>query len=153
MIKYEDYRPDKNFKIDSLTYSEIFLGLKEELIKIISDYNGEEVKELSLIENWCSARLKYGKDKDLYPLLVLQLKVDNKSFLAEDCFIEFMPFEIKLYINKNGNVKEFESKELNNSLKTFMCNKFPNSDYLKKYEKYFKLAEIISKTEENMLNF
>lgn len=151
MIKYEDYRKDKNFKLDSLTYKEIFLGLKENLIKIISDCLNEEVVELYLMEGWSNLRLKYGKDKDLYPLVFLRIEADDETFPPRCFFIEVSPFEIKLSVNRNGYLQEIENEELNNLLVKFMCKHFPNSDYLEKRKKYFKDSNLIKKLEEEKL--
>lgn len=155
MIKYEDYRNDKNFKIDSLSYREIFLGLKSCLEKEISKLEKvNSLYELTYIEVGSTIRGSYGKDKDLYPLITLELKaVSEQRPKGRYYYCEINPFEINVKVNHYGEVKVIETEELTNALINLMCEKFSNSNYIEKREKYFKDAEIVKKTEENMLNF
>lgn len=154
MIKYEDYRNDKNFKIDSLTYKEIFIFLKPALEKAIADFEKlDSLDELIYIEAGSTIRNAYGKDKDLYPLITLELKSSSKKWLmGRYYYCAINPFEINVKVNHYGEIKVVESEELSDSLCCLMCEHFPDSDYLEKREKYFKTAEIIRKTEEKMLN-
>ena len=103
----------------------------------------------------CSMRNAYAKDKDLYPLLTVGLCVSFKNIspiFKRYYYCEINPFEVKLLANYYGEVEIVESEELNKALIAFMCENFPNSDYIQKREKYFEIAEKIRKTEENMLN-
>ena len=96
----------------------------------------------------------YGKDKDLYPLITLELEVVSEQRpKGRYYYCEINPFEISVKVNYYGEVKVIETEELTNALINLMCECFPNSDYLEKREKYFKTAEIIRKAEEKMLNF
>ena len=155
MIKYEDYRNDKNFKIDSLTYKEIFLNLKPALENVIANFEKlEKLEDLTCVEIGSTIRYAYGKDKDLYPLITLELKSSSQNWLiGKYYYCEINPFEINVKVNHYGEVKVVDTVELTKALIDLMCEQFPNSDYLEKREKYFKNAEIIRKTEANMLNF
>ena len=75
--------------------------------------------------------MAYGADKDLYP----KIKLDMYEYL-----LIVTTFEVKPLVFDNG-LKEIKSEDLDNALIKFMCNRFPNSDYLAKREKYFEDAE------------
>ena len=133
MIKYEDYRSDKNFNIDTLPYEEIFDGFKDVIneIKKRDNIDGFKFWPVELRKDRCECQMAYGADKDLYP----KIKLDMYEYL-----LIVTTFEVKLLVFDNG-LKEIKSEDLDNALIKFMCNRFPNSDYLAKREKYFEDAE------------
>ena len=115
MIKYEDYRNDKNFKIDSLTYSEIFSGLKHCLIKVISENEKINTEDCVLSEMGGSIRNYFGKDKNLYPLITLDLFFTTKSkslIFKREYFCKISPFEIELLQNFYGEIAIVENENL-----------------------------------------
>lgn len=137
MIKFEDYRSDKDFKLDSLSFEEIYEEIRETLKKVVKSLEKENFNEtmINLNLNRCSFRMAYGKDRDLYP----RIQIDLKS----NYIVVITTYEIKMLI-VGREIKEFQSEELDNVLIQLMNNKFPETDYLLKREKYFKTADIVS---------
>ena len=137
MIKFEDYRTDRNFKLDSLSFEEIYEEIKPYVEEVIKNLEKENFKNsmVDLNLNRCSFRMAYGKDKDLYPRIQLDLK--------SNYIIVLTTFEIKMLV-VGREIKEIRCEELDNALIKLMNEKFPNTDYLIKREKYFENAEIVS---------
>ncbi len=156
MIKFEDYRNDKNFKIDSLTYQEIFESLKDGIEKVICDFEKvPPLQGLVLREDKCSIRFAYSKDKDLYPTINLEVRSYSSKFCSNYNVMIINPFEVDIRCigEMTGRVHILTSEELTNSLIAMMNEKFPNSDYMEKREKYFKNAELIQRKQEELLFF
>lgn len=153
MIKFKDYRKDKEFKIDSLSYQEIFESLKDGIEKSIRKYDHAKglPKSLRLEERGCQTIFAYGKDKDVYPKITIEVsRLSDVGFGREHYYFVFNPFEIVMVVERNG-VENYISKELTQTLIDIMNEKFPNSDYMEKREKYFKMAELMQRKREEML--
>ena len=146
---------NKNFKIDSLTYQEIFESLKDDIGKAIRKYDHTKgfPKGLRLVECGCQTVFAYGKDKDVYPKITLEVsRLSDVGYGREYYYFIFNPFEIMMVVDRNG-VENYISKELTQALVDMMNEKFPNSDYMEKREKYFKLAALIQRKQEELLFF
>ena len=150
MIKFEDYRKDKNFKIDSLSYEEIFESLKHGIEKAICDYaKVEKLTGLTYEDEDSVVMMKYGKDKDMYPSVIFMVSAYSDAWLYESTYYCILnPYEVELHKACNGEMKVITCKELTQSLVEMMNTKFPNSDYKEKRKKYFKDAELIKKVDE-----
>ncbi|MBO5954744.1 MAG: hypothetical protein J6Q13_02100 [Clostridia bacterium] len=153
MIKFEDYRNDKNFKIDSLTYQEIFESLKDGISKAVCKFEKvESLDDLILPDTSGAISMKYGRDKDLYPSINMEFRVfAGKHIQGKYYNVILNPFEIEIHKVYCGEVKVFSCEELTNSLFDMMNEKFPNSDYKEKREKYLKNAELIQRKQEELL--
>lgn len=155
MITFDECRKDKEFKIDSLNYQEIFEGLKSGIEKTIRKYDRTEglPKGLRLEERGCQINFAYGKDKDMYPKITIEVsRLSDVGFGRESYYFIFNPFEIVMVCERNGaEICIFQ--ELTQALIGMMNEKFPDSDYKEKREKYFKMAELIRKKQEEMLFF
>lgn len=155
MIKFEDYRKDKDFKIDSLSYQEIFESLKGGIEKAICEFEKvERVEDLIFPDTSGVVSMKYGKDKDMYPSINLEFCVFAGKWINGkyyNCILN--PFEIEIHKVYCGEVQVFNCEELTQALVDMMNEKFPNSDYMEKREKYFKMAELIQRKQEEMLFF
>lgn len=137
-------RADKDFNLETLSYEEIFDGLKFGIARAISGFSklGIYIEDLELNLEGCLTRKAYGEDMNLYPKIYLNLKGDYSVLLT--------PFEIELLRVGNG-IKSLSCDELTISLLDFMQDKFPDCDYIKIYENYQKNAEIIKKQREKHL--
>ena len=155
MIKFEDYRKDKEFKIDSLTYPEIFEGLKGGIEKAICEFEKvDSVDELVFLDKSSVVNMKYGKDKDMYPSINIEFCVfAGKHIRGKYYNCIFNPFEIEIHKIDCGEIKVFEGEELTQALVDMIVEKFPNSDYVEKREKYFKMSELMERKYEEMLFF
>ena len=136
MIKFEDYRSDKNFKLDSLSFEEIYEGIKPAVEKEIKKLEKGNFKNgmVDLNLNRCSFRMAYGKDKDLYP----RIQIDLKS----KYIVVITTYEIKMLIVER-EVSEHQSEELDEALVCLMNKKFPESDYIEKRKNYFENADLV----------
>lgn len=141
---FEEIRADKDFNLETLTYREIFDGLKQGLAKGIMKYTKEDVfvDDLILNEDRCSTRHAYGEDGNLYPKIYL----DMKGFYS----VLLTPFEIEI-IETRYKINTFSNECIREVLFNFMCEKFPYSKYETFYEKYLINAEKIKKQAENHL--
>lgn len=155
MVKYEDYRKDKNFKIDSLSYQEIFDSLKSGIEKTICDYaKVEKLTGLSYEDEDSVVMMKYGKDKDMYPHVIFMVSAYSDKWIYESTYYCVLnPFEVELHKTHNGEMEIITHEELTNCLLGMMNTKFANSDYLEKREKYFKNAELMQRKREELLFF
>lgn len=155
MIKFEDYRKDKNFKIDSLGYQEIYESLKDGIEKAICEFVGvKKLTGLSYEDEDSVVMMKYGKDKDMYPSVIFMVGAYSDKWLYESIYYCVVnPYEVELHKNKNGEMQIITCDELTNALIEMMNKKFPNSDYMEKREKYFKTAELMQRKREEMLFF
>ena len=135
MYRYEDYRNDKDFKLESLSYEEIFNCFKGVVNKIKKEHHDGAFKfcPVELRKDRCEFVMAYGADKDLYP----KLNIDMYNYI-----LVLTTFEVKLLEIENG-VNEIKSEELDCVLTKMMCEKFPQTNYLEKREEYFANAEII----------
>ena len=131
---FNKIRPDKGFNLETVSFEELFEGLKEGFALAIGKFSKCEVQaeDLKLNVDRCSIRRAYALDGNLYPKIYLDLKGEY-GFLIN-------PFEIQMIAVKNG-VDTLLYLELLEALYNFMCDRFPNSDYARKFEKYLVLAE------------
>ena len=154
MKSYDKYRNDKDFKLDSLSYMEIFSALRTDLEIAIANFEKSEVVKVDLILHRCSTRSRYGKDKNLYPYIMLEVEALFKNGkIVKDYSFGLNPFEVEMLVRVYGGFKSFVSDGLTFALVNFINEKFPKSDYNKKLIKYFKDAEICKKADENILIF
>ena len=125
---FYDFRPDKDFDLTTLTYKEIFDGLKFGVAKTISKFSKEEVltEDLKLNEERCYIKMAFAEDMNLYPKIYLDL-VGAYSILLT-------PFNVELLEIKHS-VKTLSCVELRECFYNFMCNTFPQSNYEKIYER------------------
>ena len=138
---FEEIRADKEFNLETLTYEEIFEGIKVGIARAVSKFSKEEVEPDDLVLNVdkCSIRSAYGEDANLYPKIYLDLKGYYSVLLT--------PFEIDI-IEIKHRIRTLSCEDLKESFYNFMCEKFPDSGYDKKYEKYFIDAEKLRKVDE-----
>ncbi len=138
VIKFEDYRSDKDFKLDSLSFEEIYEEIKGSIEKVVRNLEKENFKDemVKLNLNRCGFRMAYGKDKDLYPRIQLDLR--------SNYIIVLTTYEIKILV-VGREIEEVQFEELDDALIQMMNKKFPNSDYSSKREKYFEDAELARK--------
>ena len=155
MIKLEDYRTDKEFKIDSLTYQEIFESLKSGIEKTICEYEKvESLDDLIMSDTSGAISMKYGKDKDMYPSVNIEICVYAGKYIQGKYYnVILNPFEIEIHKIYCGEVQVFNCEELTQALIDMINKKFPNSDYMEKREKYFKMAELMQRKREELLFF
>lgn len=155
MIKFEDYRKDKEFKIDSLSYQEIFESLKDGIEKTICKFEKvDSVDDLVFLDKSSVANMKYGKDKDMYPSINIEFCVFAGKYIRGkyyNCILN--PFEIEIRKIYCGEVQVITCEELTQALIDMINEKFPNSDYMEKREKYFQMAELIQRKQEELLFF
>ena len=143
-VVYKNIRADKDFNLETLSYEEIFDGIKFGVARAISDFSKSAVvvEDLELNSEGCVTKRTYGQDMNLYPKIYLNLKGEYSVLLT--------PFEIELLRVGNG-IKSLSCDELNITLIGFMQDKFPDCDYQEIYENYQKNAEIIKKQREKHL--
>ena len=136
MIKFDDYRKDKSYKLDSLSYQEIFNGLKDVVVEIVSDLEKENYFDglVRLNAHRCDCKMAFGADRDMYPKV--KLDVGGKYFLILNTY------EVKLLVVES-EIKEIKSDRLDNALIEFMSERFPESDYVEKRKKYFEDADLV----------
>lgn len=141
---FEEIRADKDFNLESLSYQEIFDGIKTGVAKAISEHSKEDVsaEDLELNVERCHTRKAYGEDMNLYPKIYLDLKGFYSVLLT--------PFEIEIMETK-FNVKTFSHFELRECFYDFMWSSFPDCDYEKIYEKYLIDTEKLRKQREKHL--
>ena len=153
MNNFNDIRSDKNFNLENVSYQDLFEGLKEEIVNTICEYKEvEKLAGLHLNKEECSTRMKYGKDKDLYSTVLLEISVRYSGKIKGSIFHCIInPFEIEIHKIHNGKVDVLTNESLTNALKDFMSEIFVNSDYIEKREKYFKKSEVINKIENKLL--
>ncbi len=155
MISFEDYRKDKEFKIDSLSYKEIFESLKFGIKKAICDLKDiENLEKLVYTDIDSTVSMRYGKDKDMYPRVMFMVSAYSEEMKGGSYYYCILnPFEIELHKTCDGRVNVITNDELTQALIDMINEKFPNSDYMEKREKYFKIAELIRKKQEELLSF
>lgn len=138
---FEKIRVDKNFNLETLSFEEIFNGIKDGVAKTLSKFTKQDVRVEDLVLNLdrCSKRFAYGEDANLYPKIYLDLKGFYSVLLN--------PFEIDLVETKQ-RIRIISCEELKETLYNFMRKQFPESDYDKKYDKYFLDAEKLRKVDE-----
>ena len=142
---FNEARSDRAFNLDAVAYEEMFEGLKENLALALSEFEKVEIKAEDLILGLrnCFKRSSFGEDKNLYT----KIKLDIHAKKIDNYMIIFNPFEI--YMTKyDGSEERFTSSALDKALTNFMVERFPDSKYLEKREKYFKDGELIKKVDE-----
>ena len=139
MIRFEDCRSDKLYKLDTVAYEEIFDVFKDTVNETLKKHmeNTYVDGSLELRKDMCSCRMAYGADKDLYP----KIKLDMGG-----CFLILTTFEVKLLFI-DYKLREVRTPELDETLVEFMCDRFPDSGYLEKRNKYFEDAELMKRTQ------
>ena len=139
-----DLRKDKNFNLEETTYQELFIGLKEGIVKAIAEYEKKEIEEktICLDQKRCWEKFAYGEDGEMYPKILLDLK-GNYSILLN-------PFKIEMLVY-DYSVKTIKSEALDDALVKFMTSRFVGSDYLQYREKYLKGAEVIKRISDEMI--
>ena len=135
---FEQIRPDKDFNLETLTYQEIFDGIKYDIAMAISRVSKNETnkQDLKLNIQRCRTKFAYAEDMNLYPKIYLDFVGGYSVILT--------PFNIQLMEVKQA-VKMYECQELSQGFYNFMCEKFPNCDYEKIYEKYLIRVEKLKK--------
>lgn len=143
MLEIEDYRSDKDYMLDSVSYEEIFDAFKDVVNETLKKFmvNTYVDGSLEFRKDRCNCRMAYGADKDLYP----KIKLDMGK-----CFLILTTFEVKLLFI-DYKLREVSTSELDKTLVEFMCNRFPLSYYLEKRDKYFKDAELMKRTQYNWM--
>ena len=141
---FEEIRADKNFNLETLTYKEIFEGLRTAVAEAISEYLNHEVdsEDLSLYVERCSTRKSFGGDKNLYPKIYLDLKGRIGLLIT--------PFEIEMMVVSN-KIEMISPICLREAFYNFMCEKFPDANYPRIYDKYLINSEKIKKQREKHL--
>ena len=141
---FEEIRADKDFNLETLSYQEIFEGLKFGIANSISERTREDVdpESLELIVDRCHTRQAYGEDGNLYPKIYLHIKGFYSVLLN--------PFEIEI-IETKYKVRDFSNYPLKEALYNFMCEKFPECKYEIVYEKYLINSNRIRRERENSL--
>ena len=136
---FEKIRDDKDFNLQTLSYQEIFDALKEELIKAIYEISHGEIKYADLVLNVdrCSTRFDYAENGNLYPKIYL----DMNGFYS----VLLNPFDIEL-IESRYKIRTVSTVGLRECFYTFMCEKFPNCNYEKVFEKYLADSQNFRKT-------
>ncbi len=143
MLRFEDCRNDKEFKLETLSYEEIFDAFKD-IVNEVKKKNCDGTFKFWPVElrnERCESRMVFGEDKNLYP----KIRFDMGTYV-----LIVSTFEVKLLVIEYG-IDEIKSEELDNALVKLMCEHFPNSDYLAKREKYFKDVELMKRTLWNNL--
>ena len=155
MITFEDYRKDKEFKIDSLSYQEIFENLKDGIEKAICrNQKISKIDGLTYDDFDSAVDFVYGKDKDMYPRVHFRVRAYSKKLNEAMYYYIFLnAYEIMIYRAYQNNNNFVEYKELTQSLINMMNEKFPDSDYVEKREKYFKIAKLIERKRQELLFF
>ena len=155
MFNLNNYRNDRQFQLDSLSYDEIFECLRDDIEKAIAKFEKvENIDALILPDTSGVVSMKYGKDKDMYPSVNMEVCVYAGKYIQGKYYnIILNPFEIEIHKIYCGEVQVFTSEELNEALIDMMNEKFPNSNYMEKREKYFKMAELMQRKREELLFF
>lgn len=153
MIDFE-YQ-DKDFSLMTVSDKELFDSLKKDIVGTIRTMKGfDKIKEDDVqldvgVEN---RRLAYGKDKNLYPNIVMSLLVKTAPFNINEIDLFLDPFTIKLALHQY-DPKMVESEELTKAFVKFMTERFPDSAYGEKRKKYFENAEMMERVASKMMFF
>lgn len=141
---FDKVRADRDFNLETLSYEELFEGLKFDFAQAIRVYSKQEVdvEDLRLNVDRCSTRSVYAEDGNLYPKIYLDLKCEYSFVIT--------PFEIEMMI-VNNKIRTYSNAELREAFYNFMCDKFPNAEYDKKYEKYCLDVQKMQKINEKLL--
>ena len=132
---------NRDFNLETLSYQQLFEGLKDGIAKAISKISKQEILPDDLILNGdrCSMRFAYAEDGNLYPKIYLSIKGSYDILIT--------PFEIDV-LELTNKLRLFGDWELREFFYNFMCKQFPNSNYEKFYEIYQKDCEIAIKTRD-----
>ena len=141
---FDKIRADRDFNLETCSYEELFDSLKFDFARAISVYSCQEVDvdDLKLNIDRCLTRSAYAEDGNLYPKIYLDLKCEYSFVIT--------PFEIEMMI-VNNKIRTYSNAEFREAFYNFMCEKFPNADYDKKYEKYRLDFEKMKKINEKLL--
>ncbi len=150
MIEYK--MPDADFDLRTVSDEKLFNAIKDDIINAIRTFKGYEnitSEFVKLNAQYTTRRDAFGKDKNLYHHLVLD--IGAKLYLTYDSFNLFInPFEIKIAPSKYGSQKS-EDENLTRGFLEFMNENFPTSGYIEKRKEYFKKAKIFQKIEDELL--
>lgn len=141
------------FDFQCIAYEEMFNNLKYGIMSAICEYeNLEKVDDVIYIETGCGTRFAYADNGDLLSTVILELVGYSSKFPCGKYYhVEFNPFEINLLVLWHGERKKISSEYLSNSFMGFMINYFPESDYLKRKDKYLKDCQIAKNVRDNMV--
>ena len=146
--------PDEDFSLRKVSDEELFNAVKDEAVRVIKGFRGYEnigSEDVELNPEYTTRRDAYGRDKNFYHHMTLDVSV--KIYNSYDSFILFFsPFEVKVFPRKY-DPEVVEDEELTKYFTKFMAERFPESSYLEKRERYFENARIIQKVEEETLFF
>lgn len=138
---YEIPRNDKDFNLDNITDEQLFSGIKQGILECMKKVNGLEditIDDIKLNKEHSNRREFMANDSNLYPKILLSTttmpKYNWKKYMCADFLIT--PFTIQMLLHKNG-LETLEPEELEKAFVDFMCETFPESNYLEKREEYF----------------
>lgn len=141
---FEKIRDDKEFNLETLSYQEIFVGIKDGIANAIYEISKEKINAEDLVLNIdrCSTRYAYAENGNLYPKIYL----DMNGFYS----VLLNPFEIDL-IESKYKIRTVSTVGLRECFYNFMCEKFPNCNYEKVFEKYLIDSQNLRKTRDTFL--
>lgn len=147
-------RFDENFNLDTVTDEELLEGLKDGIVNSLRIYKGfENIDETNIsLDNKTTFRTThYGRDGNLYPNITLGAKAKiSTEFFPASFQLLIMPFDIKMLIT-TPNLTTVKPVELLTAFNEFMLNKFPNSDYADKKQKYDEMAALRDRVYNRMV--
>ena len=144
-VKY----PDADFDLMQVSDEELFYALRGEMFNIIKNLQVSEdieIDDMLLDKDNATRRKAYGKDYNIYPLIVLPIRV--KGYLEwKEYDLILNSFEVCLMEHKmNANI--VSSKNLTRVFHEFMASRFPDSSYFEKRNNYFRTVQAIRKIED-----
>ena len=144
--------PDYEFDLMTVSDAELFYALKGELVNTIKKLTGLEdieSEQIAFDEQFATRRKAYGKDYNLYPLIVLPFRV--KDYLEWQEFdVILNPFEVAVLRHKM-DAEIIVDKNLTRVFSEFMAARFSESNYREKRKSYFQVAKSIKRIEEGEL--
>ena len=138
-------RNDAEFNLDTVSNKEIFDGLKAGMFECLQAVEHlEEISPEDIEFKEDSFRNQFmGADGYLYPKICICTRTMPKKnwIFATNADFIVTPFTIQMLLLNNG-IKVVESKNLTAALVEFMNNRFPNSNYEAKRNKYLKDCDL-----------
>lgn len=138
-------RNDAEFNLDNLSNKEIFDGLKESMFECLKQV--EHLEEITLedieFKEDSFRNQVMGADGYLYPKICICTRTMPKKnwIFATNADFIVTPFSVQMLLLNNG-IKVVESKNLDQALVEFMTNKFPDSNYIAKRQKYLHACDL-----------
>ena len=146
--------PDKDFNLMTVSDPEIFDSLKKDIVATIRTMKGfDKIKDEDVLldQAFTNRRTAYGKDGNAYPNIVMSVLVKTAPpFGVREVNMFVDPFSIKLALHEY-DPKIVEDEKLTQAFVKFMTERFPNSEYTQKRDKYFKAAEIAERVYSRMV--